>query len=101
MKKSVIPHKFINEDFLGFLSFLVPLDEGAQVTKQRMITGEGSLEELANDFQLLILHGIDLDDILKVLGKGGFVEILKKENYIQYGVQDIVRLIDEVKTRIN
>ena len=66
-----LPHKFINNDFAEFLSFLFPFEESEKEETQRAITGAGSVRELANDYQLVILHSLDLGDILKLLaGKG-------------------------------
>jgi hypothetical protein len=58
------------------------------------------VQELANDYQLRILHSIDLGDILKLLEEKGCAETHKKENYIQYRTQDITRLVDEIRARI-
>jgi hypothetical protein len=68
--------------------------------KTKSITGESSLSELANDFQLLILHSIDIGDILKLLKVAVCVEIHQKENCIQYDTQDIVFLRDEIRVKI-
>jgi hypothetical protein len=95
-----IPSKFISEDFVSYLSCLLPLDESELTIRQRQITGEGSLSELANDFQLLILHSIDLVDILMLLKNAVCVEIHKKENYIQYDTQGIVCLRNEIRAKI-
>jgi hypothetical protein len=99
IKNQKIPNKFINEEFLGFLAYLLPLDESARL-KQRPITGEGSLQELANDYQLLILHSIDLGDILKLFKETVCAEIHEKENYIQYSTQNVGCLINEIRARI-
>jgi hypothetical protein len=99
-KKWNIPHKFINDDFVGFLSFLVPLEENDEAKNQRPITGEGSVQEWANDYQLLILHSIDLGDILKLLVGKGYAEIYKEQNYIIYRLQGIKYLIAEINARI-
>jgi hypothetical protein len=99
-KKWIIPHKFVNDEFVGFLSCLLPLDEGSQTVKRRPIKGEGSLQELTNDFQLLILHSIDLADILKLFKKMGLAMIHEKENYIQYSTRDISRLSAEIRAKL-
>lgn len=99
-KKWKIPHKFINDDFVNFLSFLIPLGENHSSENQKPITGENSLQEWANDYQLRILHSIDLRDILKLLEEKGYAEIHENENYIQYFTQDIARLIAEIRARI-
>ena len=99
-QKWKIPHKFVNDEFVSFLSCLLPLDEGSQAVRRRPIKGEGSLQELTNDYQLLILHSTDLDDILKLLEEKGCAKINRRENYIQYFTQDIARLIAEIRARI-
>ena len=95
-----IPHKFINYDFVSFLSCFLPLDESAKKRKQRPITGRDSVQALASDYQLLILHSIDLGDILKLLKEKGSAEIYKKENYIQYLTQNFALPLNEIKARI-
>lgn len=99
-RKWKIAQKFINDDFVDFLSWFVPLEENDESGNQRPITGQGSVQEWANDYQLRILHSIDLGDILKLLDDKGCVEIHKKENYVQYRTQDIMRLLDEISARI-
>lgn len=99
-KKWHIPHKFINDDFASYLSFLIPLEENDKATNQRPIAGEGSLQEWANDYQLRILHSIDLDDILKLLRDKGHVEIYKEQNYIIYRHKNIEYLVAEITARI-
>jgi len=99
-RKWKIPHKFINADFVDFLSWFTPLEEKGESKNQRPITGEGSMQERANDYQLRILHSIDLGDILKLLEDKGCVEIHKKENHIRYRTQGILRLLDEISPRI-
>jgi hypothetical protein len=100
-EKWIIPHKFVNDEFVSFLSCLLPLDEGSQAVKRRPIKGEGSLQELTNDFQLLILHSIDLVDILRLFKKLGLAGIHEKENYIQYFTQDISRLSAEIRAKLD
>jgi hypothetical protein len=51
---------------------------------QRPITGEGSLQEWANDYQLRILHSIDLADILKLLADKGHAEICTRKHMRKY-----------------
>jgi hypothetical protein len=99
-KKWEISRKFINDDFVSFLSFLIPLEESDQAKNQRPITGEGSVQEWANDYQLRILHSIDLTDILKLLADKGHVEIHKEENSIIYRHQAIEYLVAEINARI-
>jgi hypothetical protein len=99
-KEIKLPSKFISGDFVSFLSFLLPLDETEKIEKRRSIKGEGSLQELASDYQLLILHSIDLEDILRLLEEKGCADIRKEENYIQYHTQDIVLLMEEIRARI-
>jgi hypothetical protein len=99
-KKPNIPRKFVNNEFVGFLSCLLSLHEDDKVTKRRPIKGEGSLQELANDYQLLILHSTDLGDILRLFGKMGFVRINLKENCIHYRTQDIARLKSAIEQEL-
>ncbi len=99
-KKWDIPHRFLNDDFVSFLSFLIPLEENDEARNQRPITGEGSVQEWANEYQLRILHSIDLGDILKLLASIGHVEIYKEQNCIIYHLQDIKYLIAEISARI-
>lgn len=91
---------FINDDFVSFLSFLIPLEAKDEAKNQRPITGEGSVQEWANNYQLRILHSIDLGDILKLLAGKGHAEIYKDQNYIIYRHQDIKYLIAEINARI-
>jgi len=99
-RKWRIPGKFINDDFVNFLSFFIPLEKNNDTKNQRRITGEGSVQEWADDYQLRILHGIDLSDILKLLEEKGYADTHEKENYIQYRAQDIAQLIAEIRARI-
>jgi len=55
-KKWNISHKFINDDFVSFLSFLIPLEENDEAKNQRPITGEGSVQKWASDHQLCIFR---------------------------------------------
>ncbi len=82
----------MNEDFVNFLSFLLSLDENEQLEEQRLLRGEGSLQELVEDFQLTVLHGIDLQDVLKLLREYCGATLREKENYVQYWTQEIKRL---------
>ena len=99
-KKWDIPHRFLNDDFVSFLSFLIPFEEDDEARNQRPITGEGSVQEWANDYQLRILDSIDLGDILKLRASEGHAEIHEEQNYISYHIQDIKYLIVEINARI-
>jgi hypothetical protein len=96
-EKWKIPHKFVNDEFVSFLSCLLPLDESSRAVKRRRIKGEGSLQELTNDYHLLILHSIDLGEILKLFNQTGLAGINEKENYVQYCTQDILRLKSTIR----
>ena len=56
MKNWNTPRKFTNDDFVSFLSFLIPLEENNEAKNQRPITGEGSVQKWANDYQLRIFR---------------------------------------------
>ncbi len=88
----------MNDAFVGFLSSLLPLEERNGLI-QRSITGEGSLQELVDDFQLSILHGLDLGDVLGFLEREGAAKISKTENCIRYQAKDIATVISEIKKR--
>ncbi len=83
---------------MGFLSSLLPLEESNRVI-QRSITGERSLQKLVDDFQLSILHSLDLGDVLKFLEREGAVKTSVKENCVRYQAKDIAGLISEIEKR--
>ena len=100
MRNWKIPDKFLNDDFVSFLSVLIHLGDSHKEKHRRSIKGEDSVEEWANTYQLQILHGIDLDDVLNLLRDKGYVEVHEEANYIRFRHQNVARLVSEIKTRV-
>ena len=87
-----IPDKFINKEFAIFI-----------LNVNDLLVNEISFENIvgyANNFRLQELHGIDLDDILKLFRDKGCAKIFKKDNYIQYHHQNLLYLEAEIRARI-
>lgn len=100
-KRWKIPDKFINKDFADFIENINVLEALGKVVDKRPIKNAfGSVEEWANHFQLWELHGIDLDDLLKLFREKGCAKIFKKKNYIQYHHQNMAYLEAEIRARI-
>jgi len=100
MRNWKIPDKFLNDDFVSFLSVLIHLGDSHKEKHRRSIRGEDSVEEWANTYQLQILHGIDLGDVLILLRDKGYVEVHEEANYIRFRHQNVARLVSEIKTRV-
>jgi DNA-binding transcriptional ArsR family regulator len=94
-----IPDKFVNDDFVSFLSVLLHLEENQEARNQRSIRGEDSVQEWMDTYQLQILHGIDLGDVLSLLRDKGYVEVHEEGNYIRYRYQNVARLVAEIEAR--
>jgi hypothetical protein len=96
-----IPEKFINNDFADYISNTNVLEENGIVRDTRPIKGcYGSMQEWADHFQLMELHEIDLDSILKLLEDKGCVKIDEKNNVLQYYHQNMAYLEAEIRARI-
>lgn len=90
-----IADKFINDDFANFILNINDLD----VYKRPINDAYGSIQEWADHFQLQEIHGIYLDDILKLFEDKGCVKIFKRDNYVNFHHQNMVYLETEIRAR--
>jgi len=96
-----IPDKFIDADFANFILNINVLEENGRAVDKRSIKDAfGSVEEWADYYQLASLHGIALDDILKLFRENCCARVFRKANYIQYNDQNLASLETEIRARL-
>lgn len=95
VKRWVIPDKYKNENFVSFIVYINDLDR-----KLMSIKDGGSMEEMANYYQLWESHGISLEGLLRFLSNKGCIEIKRKENMVQLHHNNLELLRKEIQRRI-